>query len=168
MSHAIPKSANTPRELSPKAGSGGKSFAPTVSLDSPKQQAGHRFGQDTELPEFLDRATHAGMARFTKGVSPAALAGAYLDWMAHLATSPGKQIEITQKAFGKWLRLSRFAMTCAGAQAGLDPCIEPLPQDRRFRDEAWQKWPYNVISQGFLLNQQWWHNVTTDVRGVTR
>ncbi|WP_081710514.1 PHA/PHB synthase family protein [Sedimentitalea nanhaiensis] len=120
------------------------------------------------VTEFLDRATHAGMARFTKGVSPAALAGAYLDWMAHLATSPGKQIEITQKAFGKWLRLSRFAMTCAGAQAGLDPCIEPLPQDRRFRDEAWQKWPYNVISQGFLLNQQWWHNVTTDVRGVTR
>lgn len=120
------------------------------------------------VTEFLDRATHAGMAKLTKGLSPAALAGAYLDWLAHLSTSPGKQIEITQKAFRKWLRLARYNATCATCECPVAPCIEPLPQDKRFRGDAWQKWPYNVIYQSFLLNQQWWYNVTTGVDGVTK
>ena len=47
-------------------------------------------------------------------------------------------------------------------------CIEPLPQDKRFIGEDWQKWPYNLMHQAFLLNQQWWHNATTGVRGVTK
>ena len=43
------------------------------------------------MAETLDRGVHAGIARLTFGLSPAALAGAYLDWAAHLAFSPGKQ-----------------------------------------------------------------------------
>ena len=50
----------------------------------------------------------------------------------------------------------------------LEPCIAPLPQDRRFLGEAWQKPPFDSIYQGFLLTQQWWHNAMTGVRGVTR
>ncbi|WP_244614817.1 PHA/PHB synthase family protein [Pukyongiella litopenaei] len=136
--------------------------------DSPQPEIGQEPHLDADMPEFLDRELKAALAKLTNGLSPAALAGAYLDWLVHLATSPGKQVELSEKAFRKWMRLSRYAANCAVNSGGTGSCVEPLPQDRRFRGKAWGKWPYNVIYQSFLLNQQWWHNATTGVRGTIR
>jgi polyhydroxyalkanoate synthase subunit PhaC len=122
---------------------------------------------DTGFPAALDRAVHAGMARMTMGLSPSALAAAYWDWATHLATSPGKQMELGEKALRKAMRLTDYATRAALQGEEAEACIEPLPQDSRFRDPAWKQWPWNVMAQGFLLQQQWWHNATTDVRGVT-
>ncbi len=92
---------------------------------------------------------------------------AYMDWATHLAMSPGKQMQLAEKAMRKSMRLARQLANNAGDHSA-DPCIAPLPQDRRFAGDAWQTWPYNFIYQGFLLQQQWWHNATIGVRGVTR
>ena len=121
----------------------------------------------TALAEIIDRAAHAALARFTAGLSPMALSGAYLDWAAHLAFAPGKQVELAQKAARKATRLAAYAMRAGADAPGADPAIEPLPQDKRFAAQAWQAWPYNLAYQAFLLNQQWWHNATTGVRGVS-
>lgn len=107
------------------------------------------------------------MARYTLGLSPAALAACYLDWATHLAASPGKQTLLMQKGARKFARLVQYIAQC-GMRGSMEPCIHPLPQDRRFAGEAWQRWPYHLIYQSFLLQQQWWHNATTGVRGVTR
>jgi polyhydroxyalkanoate synthase len=123
----------------------------------------------TAFSDVIDRSLHAAISRLTAGLSPAALAEAYFDWASHLATAPGKQSQLVEKAFRKAVRLGHH-MSKQMIADGLGcerPCIEPLPQDRRFSGEAWQKWPYNFIYQSFLLHQQWWHNATTGVRGVT-
>jgi polyhydroxyalkanoate synthase len=120
----------------------------------------------SEPTEGFDRWLHAQLGRATAGVSPAALLLAYTDWLSHLALSPAKQVELVQKA---WRKASRLALYLPHASRPDEPwCIEPLPQDRRFADPAWREPPFNVIAQGFLLVQQWWHNATTEVRGVSR
>ena len=121
----------------------------------------------TALGDVVDRSLNAAAAHFTAGLSPAALAEAYFDWATHLAAAPGKRIQLLEKAMKKAMRFALYAQAAALPQ-GAPPCIEPLPQDWRFKDEAWQRWPYNLIYQGFLLQQQWWHNATTGVRGVSR
>jgi polyhydroxyalkanoate synthase len=131
---------------------------PAVSVDRPPP--GHYTAH------AIDRAFKANLARLTNGISPAGLANIYFNWLEHLALSPGKHVELVEKASRKLSRLMPYA-----AQAAVDPetppCIEPLPQDRRFAGEAWHQWPYNLIYQSFLLTQQWWHNATTEVDGLS-
>ena len=123
---------------------------------------------DLDGPSSLDRLLHAALGRLTLGVSPSALALSYTDWAAHLALAPGKQQQLMVKAWRKAVRFALYAMRSAsGGDRNVEPCIRPLPQDRRFRAEAWQRWPYSAYYQSFLLTQQWWHNATTGVRGVS-
>jgi polyhydroxyalkanoate synthase len=121
---------------------------------------------DTLLQD-LDMGFSAQMARVTRGLSPIALAEAWADWALHLAMSPGKQVQLAVKGAHKMQRLASFMSSCALRPHDAAPCIRPLPQDRRFTHQGWQAWPYNVLSQSFLLTQQWWSNATTGVRGVT-
>src|SRR5262245_2827819 len=126
------------------------------------------FYAPTALGEVVDRAARAALARFTFGFSPAALAECYSDFATHLASSPGKQLQLLQKAVQQFARLAYHARECAARASETEPFIHPLPQDRRFAGEPWQQWPYNLIYQSFLLQQQWWHSATTGVRGVTK
>ncbi|MBI3672062.1 MAG: alpha/beta fold hydrolase [Rhizobiales bacterium] len=120
-----------------------------------------------QRPFSFDRPLHAAAARFTAGISPVALMQAYTDWAQHFLFSPDKQAEIVEKAGQKWARYVDYCVR-ASSDPNCKACIEPLAQDRRFAGEAWQKWPFNALYQGFLLTQQWWHNATTDVGGVSK
>ncbi|MFZ2652523.1 MAG: alpha/beta fold hydrolase [Burkholderiaceae bacterium] len=114
----------------------------------------------------MDHTTRAALAQFTGGVSPVSIAAACADWAMHLALAPGKQVQLAEKALKKALRWGLFAYA-ASRPVACKPCIEPLPQDKRFADAAWQTWPYNLMAQGFLLTQQWWHVATTGVAGMS-
>ena len=131
---------------------------PAASIDRPAP------GHYTALA--IDRAFKANLARLTSGLSPAGLASLYFAWLTHLALSPGKHMELAEKAGRKLTRLAQYAGQSA-ANPATPPCIEPLPQDRRFSGDAWRQWPYNLIYQSFLFTQQWWHNATTEVDGVS-
>jgi polyhydroxyalkanoate synthase subunit PhaC len=119
-----------------------------------------------EAYRAFDRTREALTAQLTGGISPAAITLALFDWWLHLASAPGKRLELMDKASRKTTRLlSHIASTCTCADS--PPCIEPLPGDYRFRAEGWKKPPFSYWAQAFLLTQQWWHNVTHDVPGVT-
>jgi polyhydroxyalkanoate synthase len=123
-------------------------------------------GDEVEAPPDLDRALHAIMAKATQGISPISLALAFADWCMHLAISPAKWQQLIEKAWKKDVLWLEFAVRSTFGQT-VEPCIEPLEQDMRFRTDEWSRWPFNLLQQGFLLNQQWWHNAATGIDGVT-
>jgi len=115
----------------------------------------------------IDRFLRARGARATLGLSPSSIGLALADWWLHLAASPGKQADLVRKAARKWIRYLAFLGSSASGQPGTE-CIQPLAQDSRFQDADWSHWPFNALYQGFLLQQQWWHNATSGVAGVSR
>lgn len=120
----------------------------------------------TAYGDVLDRSVHAYAAHFTGGLSPLGLWLAFADWATHLVVSPGKQMQLRVKGVRKALRYIAWLESATQDPENCERCIEPLPQDKRFSSPAWQTWPFNAISQSFLLTQQWWHNATRGVRGV--
>jgi polyhydroxyalkanoate synthase subunit PhaC len=120
---------------------------------------------DAARAEVIDRLMHAWQGRFTLSISPPALMVAFFDWAIHLANAPGKHAALLEKAVRKWVRFTTYLSRTA-TRPDSPPCIEPLPQDKRFLDPAWRRPPFNAIYQAFLLQQQWWHNATTGIRGV--
>jgi hypothetical protein len=100
----------------------------------------------TALADIVDRLLHAAAARFTLGLSPAALTAAYLDWATHLFFSPGKQFELVTEGVRKTARLANYGVRCAMNDGRTETCIEPLPQDKRFAHDAWQHWPQFHLS----------------------
>ncbi len=156
----------TLREMRPE-GAAGEAVANDDGPAAPAPEAADTAGATSSVHETLDHATQAWISRFTRGLSPAALMGAWFDWATHMAVAPGKRLQLAEKAAEKTRRHVHYAIECALTSDRADSCIEPLPQDNRFRDDAWRSWPFNAIHQGFLLQQQWWHNVVTGVPGVT-
>jgi len=121
---------------------------------------------EKKVVSAIDRLVHSWQGRATLGLAPSSLMLAYSDWAVHLASSPGKQIELANKAGRKAGRFARYVAQ-RSVDAKTPPCIDPLPQDHRFTHPAWQGWPFCYYYQAFLLVQQWWHNATTEVDGVS-
>ncbi len=124
---------------------------------------------ETGIAELIDRATHALMARRTLGLSPAAIGLAAADWWVHLASAPGKRLELAGSALRALTAWGDYVGRVFAHRRGeTDPscCAVPTENDRRFNAPQWQRFPYNLIQQSFLLQEAWWREATTGVRGV--
>jgi len=113
----------------------------------------------------LDRILHAWQSNFTLSISPDSLMVAFFSWAIHLANLPGKRTELLQEYL---IKMSKYLDCIRHKSMGREypDCFQPLPQDDRFSNPGWQKWPYNVISQGFLMLERWWESATTHVHGL--
>lgn len=123
---------------------------------------------DTPLPlaatARIDQQVHAAMARATASLSPASVALAFLDWAAHLTSSPGRQIELGVLAAQQAAAFARYL--AAGGDPSARP-LEPSPGDRRFADTQWQRWPFGPLHQSFLLGERWWAAATSSLPGLS-
>src|SRR5210317_1019829 len=99
---------------------------------------------DDAAAERLDHEFKAALARACKGMSPIEIGLAYLDWLNHLAISPGKQLQLAQSFIRKAVQLGVY-----GAGALFNPSMRgPASQlERRVSSENWQRWPFNVLAQ---------------------
>ncbi|QOZ43960.1 poly-beta-hydroxybutyrate polymerase [Bradyrhizobium sp. CCBAU 53340] len=119
-------------------------------------------------PYPIDRTFHAILARFTGGLSPAALLLAWLDWSCHLAVAPQRRMEIANNAIRDSARLLDAAAHTTSPEQKPWSVIRPEGRDRRFKDSQWEVAHFNILAQAFLLGERWWHDATTGVRGVSR
>lgn len=127
----------------------------------------HRYPETTVEHATADLLLNAWIGRWTSSVSPVALANAYFDWMTHLALAPSKHEQLALQGMDNMMKLAQVALKSGHGDEAYT-CIEPLPQDRRFEAPEWKRYPFNMVYQAFLLQQQWWHRATTGVRGVSR
>lgn len=111
----------------------------------------------------IDRAVRAAVARLSAGVSTHAFMEAWSDWIHHMAESPGRQLELAERAQLNALKLWGH-FTHASPDAG--PPFATKSYDHRFDHAGWQKPPFQMWQQGFLAVQDWWDLATDRLRGL--
>jgi polyhydroxyalkanoate synthase subunit PhaC len=119
-------------------------------------------------PLDFDRLVRAMMVQATFGRSPMSIVNACTDWSGHLAASPALQMSLLQHATESGLSWWRYATlaTRTGKDAP-EACVRPRIVDKRFADPAWGSWPFNIIHQAFLLQQEWCERAAAAVPGVS-
>jgi polyhydroxyalkanoate synthase len=116
---------------------------------SPAPEIGHA---PAALSPFAacDQLVHGAVARFTGGRSPILATEAWLDWITHLALSPGKQVDLLLQAGEAATHLSQRPTKSDGSNADLGT------------------WPYDLLESAHRASRDWWRSATTGVRGVSQ
>lgn len=109
--------------------------------------------QTTASNIFLDQVFHAWINQYF-GVSSIAYLLSIFDWVMHLGVAPGAQIQLILSAYAKIFKL-------------LNTTKEEINNDRRFKNELWQEYPFSLYVKNFLLCEQFWHEAV-NVRGITK
>ena len=63
-------------------------------------------------------------------------------------------------------QLSQYLLEVSRAEDQAN--VKPLEQDRRFLNPGWHSWPFNALSQYFLITQDWWELAATSIPGVSK
>src|SRR6201993_2541183 len=117
---------------------------------------------DTNSLSTLDRSLHAAQARFTGGLSPAALGLAWTDWFIHLASDPGRRAVLCRQAMGDTAALWYQTL-------GLPvETVTPEANDRRFVGAGWEHGYSALAAQQFLRAERFWDEATSHIPGLSK
>ena len=115
----------------------------------------------------MDRMRQAMTSNLTGGLSPIALSLAYSDWAMHLATSPGRSLELAQTAANRIGELALSQFNAQFVDKDTPPAVTPGPHDHRFRGKAWARQPYRAYAEAFLLLEELMEEAACGVPGVS-
>ncbi|MBH0237920.1 polyhydroxyalkanoic acid synthase [Methylobrevis sp. L22] len=165
-------------ETLPK-GKAGEAALPATAPRMTPAGAGPRALAPEHVHQNLDRSLRASVARLTGGISTHAFLDAWTDWTFHMARSPGRQLELLERAQQNLLKLMAHGGGPAsdpgsdpGPGADADVAAEiaapftPKAYDHRFDDPGWQRPPFWLWQQSFLAVQDWWDHATDQLRGL--
>ncbi|MGI9292483.1 MAG: PHA/PHB synthase family protein [Pseudomonadales bacterium] len=111
----------------------------------------------------MDREFRTALARVSQGMSPVELGLATLDWISHLAISPGKRLQLAQSLLTKMRDLGIYSVESLFNKEAEGPASAI---ERRMSGEAWQKWPFKVFAQSHQVTKDWWAEAAMGVEGV--
>ena len=112
----------------------------------------------------LDQSFRAALAKISKGMSPLDLGLAYLDWVSHLAISPGRSVMLAQSLFSKLRALGVYGLVSLLDKEASGPATK---LERRVSGEAWNKWPFKVFAQAHQVGKDWCNEASLGVDGVS-
>ncbi|HAU0263719.1 TPA: alpha/beta fold hydrolase [Legionella pneumophila] len=106
---------------------------------------------------FFGQLFQANLAKWTAGISPAALGSSYSTWLWQLAQSPEVLWE-----------LAFYPVFHANDCINNIICVERAAggKDVRFKKDSWQPMPWRLYAEGFLQVEDWWRHATTRVPGL--
>ena len=111
----------------------------------------------------LDQTFRAALAKASKGMSPLELGLSYLDWVSHLAISPGRSLLLAQSLLSKLRALGVYSFVSLLDKEAQGPASA---LERRVSGEAWKKWPFKVLAQAHQTGKDWWNEASIGVDGV--
>ena len=123
-----------------------------------------RTGRDHDSIQ-LDQRARAFTARLTSGMSPTALSVAAADWAMHAGSAPGLLADMSMRAWKDAANLWTFAAASLAAPTLAQP-VTPSTDNRRFKSESWDKWPWSLLAQSYLTSEAWWDAFTREAPGV--
>ncbi|HAT1924109.1 TPA: alpha/beta fold hydrolase [Legionella pneumophila] len=116
-------------------------------------------GVSDNLFAFFGQLFQANLAKWTAGISPAAIGSSYSTWLWQLAQSPEVLWE-----------LAFYPVFHANDCINNIICVERAAggQDVRFKKDSWQPMPWRLYAEGFLQVEDWWRRATTKVPGLPK
>jgi polyhydroxyalkanoate synthase len=111
----------------------------------------------------MDREFRTMLAQVTSGMSPLELSLATLDWISHLAISPGKRTQLVQSFVTKLGRLGLYSLQSIIKKDAKGPASAI---ERRMSSDDWRRWPFNVLAEAHQTTKDWVKEATTGVEGV--
>jgi polyhydroxyalkanoate synthase len=152
-------------ESGPKAPSDGTPDAAELSRQMAQNWTEIAEKSQRLVSDFLQRqgggGDGIGMA------NPLAIGAAFFEMTARMMSDPAKLVEAQVSLWNDYLRLWQHTTQRFMGGPAAEPIAEPLPEDRRFRDQAWSDHAlFDYIKQSYLLTARWLQGTVGKVEGL--